>query len=174
MRVGLWLALPLVATLSGCGDIYYQTRYVAPSTDSLYSATERASWSGDLQVYELPAKPPAVDDGRERKPCLQPDQMFKVPPMLGIQDHEHVVEYADLTRISGWRDTSPKGPPPIKPYRLYAWYDEPMIGAREPKDPLPIGDMARGPFPHHTSEYSDTPKMADWRDDEHNWCNADR
>jgi hypothetical protein len=174
MRAGLWLALPLFAALTGCGDVYYQTRYIAPSAESLYSPAERVSWSGDLQVYELPSKPPAVDSQRERKPCLPPNEMFKPQPMLGLQDHEHHLEYADLTDLSGWKDTAPRGPKPLKAYPLYAWYDAPQEGAKEPKGPLPIGLMDNGPWPHHTSEYSDAPKMADWRDDERNWCDADR
>jgi hypothetical protein len=167
--------LAAVVVLAGCGDPYYQTRYIPLSAEAVYSPTERAGWHGDREVYELPAHPPAVDSTRPRLACLEPDQAFKSQTMLGLRESDRVHDIADPEKIYAMGEETAAGPKPLKDYRLYAWSDDQEPGAKEHIGIRPVGVMEEGPSPFYGElEHSDAPKVADWRDDESEWCNADR
>ncbi len=175
VRSSLLLLLPLVLTLGGCGDAYYQTRYIPASADAAYTVSERATWTGDRQVYELPAHPPAVDLDRPRQDCLEPDQMFKPQPMLAIDETVHSREVADIQPMAGMADEVARGPKPLPHYRLYAWNDDPGEGAKEHIGIRPVAAYDEGPNPIKASgrDHSDHPAMAAWNDPD-GWCGVDR
>jgi hypothetical protein len=168
------LALAAVSlALAGCGDEYYQTRYIPVSSESTYSAYEQAGWSGDREVYELPANPPAYGEmHRPRKDCLQPGQQFKPQTMAGITDEQHHDEIADVTPISATNDLSTGNPyPRPKDYPVAAWDEAKPAGAHEPTGVTQVGIDDRGPFPFRGSGTETIPanKVADWKDPE-GWC----
>jgi hypothetical protein len=81
------LALPVLAlALGGCSEsLYYDTRYVPTDVESSYSLSSRIAWSGDREVYELPAAAPDIDN--EQKPrvrCTYPYQKFKPQTIAGM------------------------------------------------------------------------------------------
>jgi hypothetical protein len=81
--------VPALVLLGGCGGdrLYYQTRYIPTSSEQVYSITEQATWSGDHEVYELPAPPPDLNgEHRPRVNCAAPGPKFKVTAQVGLSD----------------------------------------------------------------------------------------
>jgi hypothetical protein len=179
MRPSL-IALPLasivVLGLAGCGDVYYQTRYIPPSVDDVYSTSERMTWSGDRQVYELPANPPAIDDlHRQRVDCKRPGQEFKPVAMVGLADATARYQGPPDGMIVGGINDGPlpgNALPPMKGLPLAAWGDDRGMGARENIGVNPIGDSDHGPFPFRGSGTTTIPPnpLSAYRDDQTNWC----
>ncbi len=165
----------MLLAVTGCGDMYYQTRYIPVSADDSFSLHERMTWSGDKEVYELPANPPAIDTlHRQRVDCKTPGQKFKGQTMLGIQDPGLHPETADVVAV-GALD---KGPfpgaayPPQKDYPVGVPGDPIERGAREPIGLIPVGDGERGPFPFRGSGTETIPAqpVGAYRDDQTFWC----
>jgi hypothetical protein len=105
MRRALLCCIGLVC-IAGCGDpaarAYYQTRYVPTSSETVFSATERAKWRGDLSVYELPAAPPDLDgEALARNECAKPGPKFKAAPVVGLHGETPASGQADLQVPSG-------------------------------------------------------------------------
>lgn len=81
------LALPaLLLALGGCSEsLYYDTRYVPTDVESTYSVSARIGWSGDREVYELPAAAPDIDNEQKaRVRCAYPYQKFKPQTIAGM------------------------------------------------------------------------------------------
>lgn len=84
------LRLPLLALpallLAGCSEsLYYDTRYVPTDIESTYSVSAQIGWSGDKQVYELPAAAPDIDgEHAERRRCAYPYQKLKPQTIAGM------------------------------------------------------------------------------------------
>lgn len=170
MRLG-WCLLAIAPLLASCGDAYYQTRYVPVSVEDTYSVAARATWTGDREVYEIPAAPPAIDTERPRRPCLPPEQRFKPDPMLGLQESTHVHEVADVQPLAAMGDVTPHGLPALKAPPIYAWMPAEGTGAHEPHYDHPVGVMDRGPVPFDIDHrHADGPRIAGWRTDETDWC----
>lgn len=172
----LLFVLPAVLSLTGCGDLYYQTRYIPVSADAAYSVAERSTWSGDREVYELPANPPAIGaEHRERRPCLPPEQRFKPTAMLGIYDETHQHEQGPVTPMAAYGEAKGLPPKPMAAYPISGWYTAKVPGAKEPVGLIPVGVSAKGPYPFGASgrDRSDPPTMAAWRTDETSWCHVD-
>jgi len=90
------LRLPLLAlgvlalALGGCAEsLYYDTRYVPTNIESSYSLTSQLAWSGDREVYELPAAAPDIDNEQKaRVRCTYPYQKFKPQTIAGMGNDE--------------------------------------------------------------------------------------
>jgi hypothetical protein len=167
----------LALTLAGCGDMAYQTRYIPVSAESVYSPAERATWSGDREVYELPANPPAIDElHRQRIDCATPGQRFKPPPMAGIEDSHRHKETADPSLVARLNDDPEPGSPwgPQKDYPVAAWYEAEQRGAREQIGLVPVGVGDTGPWPFRGSGTETIPasSMAVYRTDQIDWCTS--
>ncbi len=81
------LALPALAlALGGCSEsLYYDTRYVPTDIESTYSVSSQLSWSGDREVYELPAAAPDIDgEQKARVRCTYPYQKLKPQTIAGM------------------------------------------------------------------------------------------
>lgn len=95
-----------VLTLTGCGDrserAYYRSRYVPEHIDETYSPAKRAMWTGDSEVYELPASPPALaGDFTPRAECELPGPQFKSQTMVGLNSTVDGKSTLDGTAIGG-------------------------------------------------------------------------
>lgn len=110
----LLLLIPALALLGGCSEsLYYETRYIPTDIESTYTVSARASWSGDREVYELPAAPPDLDSEQgPRKRCAYPYQKFKPLPIVAVHPDE-VHSSTDIGQVQyGSTDTRihPTGP----------------------------------------------------------------
>jgi hypothetical protein len=172
MRSALWLAPTLL--LAGCGDMYYQTRYIPVSAESVYSPSEQLTWTGDKQVYELPANPPALDElHRTRIDCKPPGQAFKPIAVVGIKDSERHREVGQPALVGGINSDPEPGLPfgPGKRLPVAAWMDADPQGARDRIGLIPVAGSDTGPFPFRGSGRVD-PAMpiAAYRSDQVDWC----
>lgn len=174
-------ALPLLTLsalllgLAGCGDMYYQTRYIPVSSEDAFSMHERVTWSGDKEVYELPANPPAIDTlHRERVDCKTPGQKFKGQAMLGIYQPAMHGETGEIVAVGGLdKGPHPGNPfPPQKDYPVGVQGDAIDRGAREPIGLIPVGGADRGPYPFRGSgtDTIGSDAMGAYRDDQTFWC----
>ncbi len=147
----LVLLVPVLALLGGCSeDMYYQTRYIPTDIESTYSLSAQVGWSGDREVYELPAAPPDLDGThRPRADCAYPYQKFKSDPIVGYAD-EHPRSSTDigLTNPGGYDDR-------VRP-------DGPRVGMQAP--PVYATD-GRPPYHSQVPETSDYKQagLSDWR-----------
>lgn len=155
----------------GCGDLYYQTRYIPVSSESTYSTAEQATWSGDREVYELPAAPPAIDGlHRERIECAKPGQRFKPQAMVGVGGEERHHRAGEPRAVAGVEDLSPGNPlPPAKGYPVAAWGDPDPKGARERIGQVPVGGKDTGPFPYN-GESPNPVRPVGGQDHDRGWC----
>jgi hypothetical protein len=95
-------ALLAAGCTSSSERMYYQTRYLpTEGGDALYVASERARWSGDAEVYELPSHPPG-DDHVVRRNCLPPGVRFKEPPLVGIHDSGPATGVGPAQTVGNW------------------------------------------------------------------------
>jgi hypothetical protein len=110
----LALLIPALALLGGCSEsLYYETRYIPTDIESTYTVSARIGWSGDHEVYELPAAPPDIEnDQAARVRCAYPYQKFKPYPIVAVHA-EDVHSSTDIGQIAyGSTDTRihPTGP----------------------------------------------------------------
>ncbi len=110
----LVMLLPVLALLGGCSEsLYYETRYIPTDIDSSYSVASQATWSGDREVYELPAAPPDLESEQAaRVRCTYPYQKFKPTPIVAIHPDD-VHSSTDIGQVQyGSTDTRvhPSGP----------------------------------------------------------------
>jgi hypothetical protein len=177
MRSAPILLPALAVALCGCGNMAYQTRYIPVSAESVYSPAEQMTWSGDKEVYELPANPPAIDEAhRARVDCRTPGQKFKPVAVAGIEDRQKNKELADPSLIARLNDDPEPGSPfgPQKDYPVAAYYDAEQRGAREPIGLVPVGVGDQGPFPFRGSGTLTIPAspVAAYRTDQIDWCTS--
>jgi len=150
----LALALPVIVLLAACGESgssrsvnrerdYYGLRYVPESVDVAYSASEQLRWTGDLQVYELPGKPPALDDpDRPRRPCARPGPQFKADPLVAHGKPDVGSYLGNDLQESGGFDRRPLAVGalgPMKDYRIGAMSNRVPNGIGEDNRIIPIG-----------------------------------
>lgn len=133
MRRAILLCAGLMV-IAGCGDpsqrAYYSTRYVPTSSESSYSASERAKWQGDLSTYELPAAPPDLDgEALARSECERPGPQFKSQRVVGVHGEAPASGQANYQEPGGWD-----------------------------KRPVPLG--ALGPLPGYTAGIQRGPDVA--------------
>jgi hypothetical protein len=173
-RTVLGLAGLAALTLAGCGNntIYYQTRYVPTSSDEAFSPASQLAWSGDREVYELPAEPPAVDEDRPRIDCKQPAEVFKGQQIVGLTDNAPA--YPDPNPPIALARSGDEPPSsalqPVKPLDLARFGDEDIVGAREPIGHPKVGITDPGPFPVVSSGKENPPlDLAKTRDAD-DWC----
>jgi hypothetical protein len=176
-RMRSWLmALPLILGLTGCGDIYYQTRYIPLSAESVYTGTEQAFWTGDREVYELPANPPAIDDlHRERVDCKRPGQSFKPQRIVGTYDPDQRYAGPGENTVVGGLDLGPtpsRAPAVMKKPPVAALGDDYGNGAREGVGVTPVWGVEHDPQPFRGSGTNLNPvrPVAAYRDDQTDWC----
>jgi hypothetical protein len=110
----LMFLIPVLAMLGGCSEsLYYETRYIPTDIESTYSVSARASWSGDREVYELPAAPPDLaSEAAPRQRCAYPYQKFKPVPIVSVHPDD-VHSSTDIGQVQyGSTDTRvhPSGP----------------------------------------------------------------
>jgi len=160
--------------MTGCGDstVYYQTRYVPTSSDEAFSPASQLGWSGDREVYELPAEPPAVDEDRPRIDCKQPAEVFKGPTIVGLTDSAPA--YPDPNPPIALARTGDEelqaGLPPVKVLPIAKFGDPDVVGAREPVGVPPVASTDHGPFPVVSSGKNNPPlDLAATRDSD-DWC----
>ncbi len=179
MALAAAAALCLVA-LGGCGDIYYQTRYIPQSAESVYSGTEQAFWTGDREVYELPANPPAIDElHRARVDCKRPGQSFKSQTMVGLTDPDRRYDGTGDAILVGALDGGPApahGPLTIPKTAVSAMGDDYGSGARPGIGAIPVAASDHDPVPFRGSGTNLAPKrvVAAYRDDQTDWCPPNR
>ncbi len=81
------LALGVLGT--GCAEReQVKSRYVTTAVEDVFSPIDRAGWTGDRQVYEIPAAPPAVADLHRARTCKTPGQQFKSPTMFNLVEED--------------------------------------------------------------------------------------
>ncbi len=81
--------LTLGVLCTGCAEReQVKSRYVTTSVEDVFSPIDRVGWTGDRQVYELPAAPPAVADLHRARTCKKPGQQFKSPTMFNLVEEE--------------------------------------------------------------------------------------
>jgi hypothetical protein len=175
-----WLALPALAlALGGCSEsVYYDTRYVPTDVESSYSLSARMGWSGDREVYELPAAAPDIDN--EQKPrvrCTYPYQKFKPQTIAGM-GRDEVHSTADIGEVAygGYDDRiHPTGPTvPLHEAPYFATDGRPS----NPGIPPALGNPIVGTYderPHSkTSIITTEPvKAADWNRNYNPYCCGD-
>jgi hypothetical protein len=172
----LLVVIPVLLALGGCGDEYYQTRYIPPSSDACFSLSARATWYGDRQVYELPADPPAIGTDHPRRDCLPPGQVLPGPTIAGLEYGTSHQEVGEVVAISGTSEPPLAALPPLKNAAIYGWEEAREQGAHEPIGLIPVGNSYLGPNPYR-GQGTDTVApvdMAKYRDDQRNWCDVDK
>lgn len=171
------LALPLA--LVGCGDpLYYQTRSV-PEGGSSHGFISSLFQREDAEVYELPARPPAIDRGDEdthlsRDECRRPGQPFKPTPLVGVEDEAQTVPGQPDQVVVARMDDQPESPRSTTPAPLQpmaGWREPVEVGARERIGVAPVGSCDTRPIPQPASGITTTPPrpLAAWGDDDR-WC----
>jgi len=168
------LCLPVVLALAGCGDEYYQTRYIPPSSDASFTLASRATWYGDKQVYELPADPPAVGIDRPRKDCIPPGGVIPDPPIVGVRDAEGHFETGEVVTIAGTYEEPEHSLPPLKEAPIYAYDDPHPPGPIEPTGAIPVAGTQQPPFAGHSAALIPPVPLAAYRTDQTLWCNVDK
>lgn len=170
----LLCCLPVVLALAGCGDEYYQTRYIPPSSDSSFTLASRATWSGDKQVYELPPEPPAVGVDRPRQDCIPPGGVIPDSPLVGIRDADGHFETGEVVTIAGTYDEPMHSLPPDKQAPIYAYDDPHPPGPVVPIGAIPVAGTQQPPFAGSSSQLIEPVPLASYRTDQTLWCNVDK
>lgn len=176
MRAAI-LALPLV--LSGCGDaLYYQTR-ASPEGGSDFSLTAWLFNHEDSEVYELPARPPAVSTEQDdahlvRSECHPPGQKFKSPSMMSQDDGVPVasgtVERTTLYKIED-QPVAPASTMRVEPIPLAGWKDPVERGARDHTEVIPVANLDRAPKSQPASGMTTIPAVPlATSEDDNGWC----
>jgi hypothetical protein len=172
-----YLALPLL--LAGCGDsLYYQTR-ASPEGGSDFGFTSWLFQSEASEVYELPARPPAVsneieDMHLERQECRRPGQPFKDRPLAGVYDEANgslsTNAIQPIAKLDDQPLTSGSTTPPVS-QPIAGWRDPVQTGAREPQEVTRIGGYDTRPRSQPASGVTTIPStpLAAYQDDDR-WC----
>jgi len=166
--------LPVVLALAGCGDEYYQTRYIPPSADASFTLASRSTWYGDKQVYELPAEPPAVGIDRPRQDCIPPGGVIPDASIVGIRDTDAHVETGEVVTMAGTYEEPMHSLPPGKEAPIYAYDDPHPPGPIEPTGAIPVAGTAQPPFPGTYTQLIPPIPLAAYRTDQTLWCDVDK
>lgn len=164
-------ALAVVILLAGCGDsgarAYYRSRYIPTDVEASYRSVERQQWSGDPDVYELPAAVPALDgEHYARRECAVPGPRFKPQPIVGTHDEVRGSSDPTLQDVGGW-DPRPVPLGPIGPdtrYRISAQSDAPPSGLPQRAFGQPASGWDRRPAPKRGPNQIDANPIVGMRD----------
>jgi hypothetical protein len=179
MRLPL-LALPALAlALGGCSEsLYYDTRYVPTDIESTYSVSARIGWSGDREVYELPAAAPDIENEQKaRVRCTYPYQKFKPQTIAGMGlDEVHSSTDIGEVAYGGYDDRiHPTGPTvPLHEAPYFATDGRPSNPGLPPALGNPVVGMYDDRPRSNTSILTTEPmKTVDWNSNYNPYCCGD-
>jgi hypothetical protein len=166
-RTALFISFAVIGlALAGC-DPAVQARHQPTSVDEIFGAFSRVGGMSS-EVYELPAKPPALADGDVRpRPCRPPGLLLKPTDLVALTPSLRASHPSEPTILVAMEEPPPAAPRPGPPYRIASWnlHQEPGV-----KEPIASPPYAPRLLPGRSVYRNEPQKLGAYRDFERVWC----
>lgn len=170
-RTALLIPLAILGlALAGC-DPVVQARYQPTSINEVFGAFSRVG-GVDVEVYELPAPPPAgADDPVRQRPVRPPGLVLKPVDLVALDTRSpaptHLLE---LTPLVAMEEPPPSSPRPGPPYPIASWNLHKEPGAKERISSPPYSPRLE---PGRSLYRAEPQKIVSYQDFEKVWGNED-